>query len=400
VRTPALCALPACLLITAAACAQGSEPADPVSPDTATAPAASDRERLDRLFADVAAARFDLKYREAELIIDCLEEDGFDVHNTEDLTQGWGHSIMLPSAALAAVDDPAALPTTDEAATHALGVWLHFADAYGDQEGIELNEAERETESEQGTQENTDAAVGDTAALDVLGEGWDQLPAVDQMRWEIAYRGFEWATTSKAASVLSEDEWEMIGYPGGEWTLVSAMDSSPKGCQSEVLTGLYGEPRQVTNGLTEPQWAWGPVLATQSEAFEPIDLSGIPEADRLLECLAGAGYDEWGIVDGGIDFGGHWRKQYYPEATVEHEDGTHEFNYSDITDADRERYATVEAEEFAAAAAVADCDAVSGYTDAAAVAYRDHLTAGLLESEPVYETYLADLESALESIGS
>ncbi|WP_035697430.1 hypothetical protein, partial [Glycomyces tenuis] len=348
-RTPVLVPLAACLLVGAAACGAGTEPADPTPSES---PAVSDLERLDRLWADVAAARFDLKYREAELIIDCLEGQGFEVHNTEDLTQGWGHSSMAPSATLEAVDDPFGLPTAAEAETRALGFWLDYADTYDDQEGIELHEAEMEAESDP-VEEVTE--LGDTSELERLGEGWNQLPPVDQMRWEIAYRGFDWATTSKTASILSDDDWEAIGHPGGEWTPVSSMTSGPQGCQAEVLNGLYGEPRQVENGFTDPQWVWGPVLDAQSEAFEPIDLSGEPEADLLLECLAEAGYGDWAFSGSGLDFGDHWRERYLPEAAVEREDGSIEYSHSDVTDADRERYATVKAEEFEAAAAVAEC---------------------------------------------
>ncbi|GAB3220501.1 hypothetical protein GCM10027447_04960 [Glycomyces halotolerans] len=77
---------------------------------------------------------------------------------------------------------------------------------------------------------------------------------------------------------------------------------------------------------------------------------------------------------------------------------TTEFRYSDITDADRERYEETKAAEFEAAATIAACDAESGYSEAADEEYRRQLLTSYLEMEPDYENHLAELEAALTAV--
>lgn len=386
-------ALLACSLAATACGADTDGPADPPS----ATPAASDLERLDRLWADVAAAQFDLRLRESERIIDCLESEGFDVHNIESMTSTWNFTGPGPSAILASHDDPVDLPTAAEAEERALGFWLGFAHTYDDRAGIDLREAELSADEESAFDEGFVEA--DLSSLEPAGEGWEALPAVEQMEWEIAYRGVDWASSSKTASVLSADDWSRLGLPDGTWVPADELDTSPQGCQAQVLTGLHGEPRQVENGFAGAQWVWGPTLA--SAAPEPYALDAVLEAEPFLECLAAAGHEDWTLTDtGGLDYYDHWQDQYLPEAAAQHEDGTTEYRDSDVTDADRERYETVKAAEFAAAAAIASCDESTGYTEAVRTAFEQRLTQDLLAGESAQQTYLAELETALAAIDS
>ncbi|SDE53250.1 hypothetical protein [Glycomyces harbinensis] len=377
----------------ATACTGGAEPAPEATPTT---DAAMDMEQLDQLWTDVAATRAELGLAEAQLVIECLEAEGFTVHDISSLSSTWSSASPVPSEILADLGDSTGLPDTAEAETRALGQWLSFADAYGDEDGIAINEAERaETEGEE-----TAPAV-DLSPLEPAGEGWEELPAVDQMAWEIAYRGTDWAATSKAASVLTADEWAEAGLPDGEWVAAETMTEPPQGCQGSVLTELHGEPRLSDDGITESQWIWGPTLEIDPALFAPIQVAAVPEADGFLTCLAGAGYPDWTFSEsGGLDIHDLWRAQYLPEAAQATEDGGTEYSYSDITDADRERYEAVKADEFAAAAAIAECDVASGYSEAANAQYAQSLATVFGNSASAQQTYLAEIEDALANIGT
>lgn len=384
----------ACLL-AASACGAGDDPAaDPA----ATEPPLSDLERLDLLWADVAAAQTELRLHETALILDCLETEGFTVHNIETMTRPWSLTGPVPSEIIANLDGAVELPDAAEAEIRALGYWLDFADAYGDQEGIDLHEAELAAESES---DDPGLTAVDLSAIEPAGEGWDGLPAVDQMAWEIAYRGPEWATTSKAASVLSADDWAALDMPGGEWVPADAMSSSPQGCQGEVLGALHGEPRQLDDGLTGSQWVWGPAVDIGADMFRTAVAEPVAEADAFLACLADAGHPDWTLTETGtLDLADHWQDRYLPEAAQRHEDGMVEYRHSDITDADRERYETAKADEFAAAADIASCDEASGYTEAAEAGFEQRYTETLLGTEATQQEYLAELEAVLDGIGS
>lgn len=352
-------------------------------------------EALDALAAGVAEAETALRVAETERIIECLEAEGFTTHNVESMTGLWSHRGPSPSESLAHLADPVGLPDAAEAEVRALGYWLGYADTYGDQEGIDRNEVERSTESEEDTGEWT---VIDLSQFEAAGAGWDDLPAIDQMAWETAYRGADWAATSKAASVLSSDDWEALGLPGGEWVSADTVADSPGGCRGEVLTGLHGEPRQVDSGFGS-QWVWGPAIELDARDLASLPFTDLPEADDLLSCLADAGHEEWGFSEfGGLDLGDEWRDRYLPESAEETADGVTEYRQSDITDADRERYETVKAEEFAAAAVIAECDATAGYSAAAERQYVDLFTDSLLDAAPASQAYLAELETALADL--
>jgi hypothetical protein len=380
------------VLVTAAACGGGA--GTDAAPEATPPP--DDLEQLDQLWADVATAQTELRIAETELIVECLATEGFTAHDIESMTQPWSFQGPVPSETLAHLDDPIGLPDAAEAQTYGLGYWLRFADTYGDQAGIELNEAASNADA---ASEAPDSAPVDLSPLEPAGEGWEQLPAVDQMRWEIAYRGAEWATTSKAASVLTAEDWAAVGLPGGEWTQADTLANSPQGCQGDVLTGLYGEPRLSPNAPTAPAWVWGPAIDLDAQAFAPITVGAVPEAEAFVACLADAGHPDWTLSEsGGLDLYGHWQERYLPEAAQETSDGVTEYRSSDVTDADRDEYETAKAAEFAAAAAIAACDETSGYSAAAAVQYEQVLTQTFFESAPAQQDYLVNLEAALAAV--
>ncbi|WP_030159345.1 hypothetical protein [Glycomyces sp. NRRL B-16210] len=390
----------ALVLLAAAACTGTTDPAssaDTASPENAAPP--ENMEQLDRLWTDVVEAQTRLRLIETELTIECLAAEGFTSHNVRSMTNSWSYKSPAPSVILAGLDDPIGFPDAAEAETRALGHWLSFAEAYGDQAGIDLNTAEQEAAQQEAETDESETAVVDLSSFESAGEGWDDLSAREQMVWEIAYRGADWATISKAASVLTADDWEAVGLPGGEWVEADAMTGSPEGCQGEVLTELHGEPRQVDNGSDAAQWVWGPILELDAGGFAPIAVGVVPEAESFETCLADSGHAEWTLsASGGLDFDDHWREQYLPEAAQDVVDGVTEYRYSDITEADRENYETVKAAEFEAAAAIAACDESSGYSAAASLQYEETIAASFLEHAPAQQAYLAELEAALAAI--
>ncbi|WP_205327347.1 hypothetical protein [Glycomyces sp. YM15] len=378
-------------LLTAAACGEGTRPeaADPTPP-------LDEIEQLDQLWADVASAQLELRVAETEAVIECLAGEGFTAHNVEAMTSGWNMQGPSPSATLASIEGPVGLPDTAEAATRALGHWLDFADAYGDQDGIDLQETELAAASDA---DETEMTAVNVPELEAAGEGWEGLPAVEQMRWEIAYRGVDWAVTSKTASILNADDWEAAGMPGGEWAPAGTVKRPPEGCQGATLTELHGEPREVDDVFTGSRWVWGPVLEL-GESSAPFTVDPAPEADEFLTCLADAGYGDWTLSQsGGLDMYDHWQQQYLPEAAQQTSDGVTEYSHSDITDADRERYETAKAAEFEAAAAVTACDEAVGYTAAASAQWEQAVVESIMNTAPAQRAYLEELEAALADVG-
>jgi hypothetical protein len=386
----------ACLLTASACAAADDDPASGPSDSSTTEPALGDLERLDLLWADVAAAQAELRLHEAGLILDCLETEGFTVHNAEAMTGQWHHTGPAPSRVIANLDDPVGLPDAAEAESRALGHWLDFADAYGDQEGIDLREAELTADAETDEPEGVEV---DLSSIESAGEGWDALAVADQMAWEIAYRGLDWAVTSKTASVLGADDWAALDLPGEQWAPADTVSTSPQGCQGEALTALHGEPRRVDRGFGGSQWVWGPTVDVSADMLGSVDFGSLPEADAFLACLADAGHPDWTLTDTGtLDVHDHWRDQYLPEAAQRHEDGTVEYRHSDITDADRERYEAVKSDEFAAAAVIVSCDEASGYTETATAGSERRFTESFLDIEPAQRDYLAELQAVLDGV--
>ncbi|GAB3220521.1 hypothetical protein GCM10027447_05000 [Glycomyces halotolerans] len=282
-------------------------------PSPSASPAAGDLDRLDRLWSEVATTRAELGLEETRLIIDCLEEQRFTVHDVQELTMDWSFAGPPPSASLEAAGDPLDLPAPEEAETRALGIWLRFVRSYDDQAGIELQEAERESGERDGEEAALDELTppAELAELEPLGEGWEQLPAIEQMRWEIAYRGTAWAMTSKAASIMSGDDWAELGIPDGEWRQRSDVSEPPEGCKGEVLSDLYGEPQLLEHDFGHQQWVWGPTLGGSAIPMSWSDLTVLPESEQFFTCVEAAGYTEWGRSDiGGLDYGDYWDDRY------------------------------------------------------------------------------------------
>lgn len=380
----------ACLLVLGAC---GIEAAHDPAPETTAS--THDMARLDELWEAVFAARTELRHAEALLIVDCLGRRGFAVHNLQALTRSWGLAGPRPSEVLAAGHDPG-LPGPDEARTYALGHWLDFARAYEDPEGVELldsgSQEHAEEELEQGFLE---ADLGD---LEPLGDGWEGQSAVDRVRWEIAYQGTAWAQTSKAASLLSGPEWAEVGIPDGGWAPDSELPDPPGGCRGEVLGDLYGDPVRSEPVPGFASWEWGPRLDLESSGADAPAPGSLDEGTRFLSCLAEAGYDGAAFTGTGVfELGEGLRERYYPDATSS--DGTStSFHTSQITDADRQRYEETKAAEFTAAAAVADCDAETGFSTAFAAEAERRLTEEFIAAIPQYEAHLAELEAALETV--
>jgi hypothetical protein len=351
---------------------------------------------MDSVWGDIAESEAQLEVAEIELIVDCLESEGYSAHNASGLLAGRSNLIGKPSELVAAASNATPIPSAEEASNSALGYWVDYAQMYGDEEAASLQQSGSEEQSDAESDASGLAPI--LQQVEELGEGWEQQPAIERMKWEIAFQGEAWAASSKAASELTSEEWESLGYENGTWTHEGSLATAPAGCRGQVLRNLYGEAdQQELNGSNT--WTWGPHLEIDLVSEVPSEIIDDPTSRDFLDCIGDAGYEDWDIqIDGSLNFNGYWMEQYLPEAATSTEQGTTEVQYSDVTASDIDKYYSVKDEEFEAASIIAECGSSSGYHARISELLGQNTAEQLIGNKALYEEYLSEIESSLSSL--
>ncbi|WP_156937773.1 hypothetical protein [Haloglycomyces albus] len=385
--------VPLAALVLMAGC---SGPSDTPESNEASTPSSVTPQDLDSLWSAIADTQAELRLRESELVVDCLEQQGLTTHNVDHMTRRIFSPIPLPSVVMEQGSSYLDLPTEEEATVVGLGVWTDFGDVYGDEDA----EAAAEFDSGAADDDNEAAVFGsnrpdiDVSALETAGEGWVELPTEEKVAWEIAYQGPTWAASSKAAGLLTTSQWEESGLSGDGWVSNADITTPPAGCYGTVLDDIYTDSAWNADGIRH---GWSSMASTDVPIGSDDDF-GVTEAKEFRSCLVEAGYERDRLEDtDNLTDGSYWQERYFPESATETENGT-EFRHSDVTEADRQRYFDTKEAEIDAAVSIAACDDATGYSAAVNARYEREVEDTYYDNYEDGQEYLGILNDTLDQL--
>jgi hypothetical protein len=271
------------LAATAACSESGGDAADEATTEGEAVDAAGLLEMLNenvRLSKELDAA-------EDRVIAECLEAQGFEVHDMRELGQ---HEPYEFDSLVDFYPTESFLPEADIAAQWGFGWWAETAEMFDSQE----------------TQDYYAAAYPDPFADEPVFDNseFESLPDDERRAWSVAYQGEEVTADLEGTGAPSEDgssssEDGSLEFGDGE------MPSAPKpgGCQLEMITALYGEPKQVELEVEGGYlvWQWQPEQpVVDYDAIEAEFAGRMTDAESgFLSCIDEAGYPGWEFNDTG-----------------------------------------------------------------------------------------------------
>ncbi|MFC3495297.1 hypothetical protein [Glycomyces rhizosphaerae] len=238
--------------------------------------------RLTDMYNESNRLTAELDESEARIIQDCLEEQGFTLHDP-----GIFNSMVPPETdnLLGAPPYDTFLPTVEEAERRGFWQWAAL-------DGAEDFDAALYAEHEAELQAELALSMGEELAAemftDELDEFYLQDPA-DQFAWYVAYGGDTWAAA----------KYPDLGGPGtktdasGEGVYVNP---PPEGCLLEMVEAVYGEFQASENeeeGWTD--WLYRPEPPNgDGQAMHERYAERTADAEGpLLDCLADRGSTGW-----------------------------------------------------------------------------------------------------------
>jgi hypothetical protein len=376
-RTRACSAFGAALALAAAAACTD----DPAGGDAAESPPFEETRLVD-MVNESARLLYELESAESRIIQNCLELQGFTVHD-----QLW-FSATEPEEqeTLFGADDWGDwLPEVDEAAEFGVGSWAITdegraspeLDAYNEHRGIDASMDDAMASGGDG------GGASDNAAFEALD------PA-DQYDWYVAYFGEETAA-QEFGHLTGEDASGDGGSDSGEIDLGDDFDyvePEPGGCQREMIDALYEDLHLVEDPegqeYREATWAYRPVnpmddFATYEE-FDARYLERIAGVQgELVDCLAEHGHPGWEFdEEGSLPIADYFWELYEGTADVH--------DHPDLPDDAPSDYEAQKAFEIAFAVELAECGDETGYRETAAQAWAD-----------TQEEYYLSIETAIYS---
>jgi hypothetical protein len=237
-----------------------------------------------RLTAELDAA-------EARIVQDCLEQQGFTLHDPAEFTSG-----AMPERDSFLMPGPHAdfLPTVEEAERRGFWQWTELEGAEEYEDGALYAEWQVQLQASLEavmTSEFAAAAMEAMAGAEgELGE-FDLLPPEGKYAWYVAYAGDAWAAYQHPD----------LGGPGRE-TDAEGEDAygspPPGGCLGEMIGAVYGEIKAVENeeeGFTD--WVSRPASpagdwAAMSDRYTDR-LAESETGSGFLDCLAERGSEGW-----------------------------------------------------------------------------------------------------------
>lgn len=273
------------ILAAAAACTDAGGGSDAAT-DSAEGGAVDAAGLLEMVNENVRLSK-ELDAAEDRVIADCLEEQGFTVHDQRELGQ---HEPFEFNSLVDFYPTQDFLPEADIAAEWGFGWWAQTEEMFDSEE----------------TQEYYRATFPDSISDDAPefdNSAFESLPDDERRAWRVAYQGEE-ATAAlegtgapEESSGSSEDgslEFGDGGTPSGP---------KPGGCQLEMIEALYGEPKQVEldfdGGYLD--WQWRPAEpVVDLDAIEAEYAERIADANGgFLDCIGEAGHPGWEFNDSG-----------------------------------------------------------------------------------------------------
>jgi hypothetical protein len=365
--------------------------------------AESDEDRLVDMINDSNRLESELAAAEYRLVEQCLEEQGFTVHDPwalqpyepdeqESLTEYYPHESFIIDAA--------------EAEEYGFG---HWASGPAEDPAAEDYWAAEEEEyaEEEGEWEEPDTTE------------WDALAPEDQYAWYVAYQGEEYAEWSYGSAQdyadmmsgegeFSEEEMaeEEAATDDGAIELESEEmepEPMPGGCQLTMIEQLHGEPELIEetyegeDGAEETwsYWSYGEEnpLWGDDTMWEDIELAYSEamagEQDGFIECITGKGYEGWEFDEyNNLPVYEFFATLYYQDASEEEREmmlGDTDVVIPEIPEAAGSSYEEWKAYEIQMAVDFAACGDETGYADASEKAYEDaHTDAYAAIEQDVY----------------
>ena len=383
----ALCA--ALALAAAAACTDDSGGGDGSGPEGAGE--VFEEDRLLDMVNESSRLQYELESAEFRIIQNCLERQGFTVHD-----QMWFTAAEPEEQeALFGVEDWGGwLPEPDEAAEYGLGTWSTTEDGQSDPD----LDAYREYKGfvEDGMAEGDAAGGGGPDNSE-----FEALTPEEQYDWYVAFWG-EATAAEENAYLLGEDRPDATdgGSTDGEIDLGEDFDyvqPEPGGCQREMIDALYDDLQLVEDPeggeYRTANWSWRP--ANPMDDFASIDEANVAFRDQmaavegeLVDCLAERGRPGWAFdEEGSLPLSDYFYELY--EGTVDVHD------HPDLPDDAPTDYEGKKEFEIAFAVELAECGDETGFRDTATQAWADSRNDYYLSIETVVYAWQDEIRSIL-----
>jgi hypothetical protein len=340
---------------------------------------------LAELVNESARIEAELDAAENRIIRDCLETQGFTVHDEEEL-----HSpepLVLDGIADDHYPHEATFPDPETAAEVGFGMWAQSEEALESGEATEYEEEHGEWTEETDQVDNSAFA---------------SLPEDEQRAWYVAYvgeekaEGYAWKLTSDGDML---EESGPVTFSDDE---ADALAAKPGGCELEMIETLYGEPRLIEPETDEAgfdRWVYRPANPVQeSGVFNDVETAYAeamtePQA-AFTDCLAERDLPGWEFTaQGSLPVWEYFAPLYLDEDLLEESDTGVE---APPLPADLpEDYEDRKAFEIAVAVDFVECDAETGFTDASAQAYEQaHIDAYTAIEDDLY-AWQSEMNDAL-----
>jgi hypothetical protein len=366
----------------------------------------SDEDRLVEMLNESNRIDAELMAAESRIVQNCLEEQGFTVHEPwamtpyeeeemDSLTYGYPHEEFL-------------LPA-DEAAEWGFGQWANGPDSEDDPAAEDYYAAQDEKWAE----EESEWEEPDTTE-------WDALAPEDQYAWYVAYQGEEYAESNygsaqeyadmmngegeyseeaiAAEEEAAAEEGEIVVEGEEEW-----VEPKPGGCQLEMIQALYGEPELVEqteeyDGETETWSYWSyrpenPAYTAEGSMWEDIEAKYTEQMADLqyeyTDCLTARGYEGWEFTEyNSLPIWEFFAALYYQDADEEEREmmiGDTTVEVPPVPEEAGNSYEDWKAYEIQAAVDFAECGEETDYAAASEKAYDEvHVEAYAAIEEDVY----------------
>lgn len=240
--------------------------------------------RLTEMFNESARLNEELDEAEARIVQDCLEAQGFSIHDSDQFDT----SVSLERESV--FSEPqyeGFLPTVEEAEVRGFWQWTN-ADGAEEAENGELWTMWLEHQASR-----FGAEWVEMIERDELPEFFHQSPE-DQYAWYVAYYGEELAAEQQGDLVGIERETDEYGEE-------VYTNPPPGGCRLEMITGIYGELGATENeeeGWTD--WIARPDPPTgDGQEISDRYFAGIASVEpEFLDCVEDRGWGRWEFHNG------------------------------------------------------------------------------------------------------
>jgi hypothetical protein len=332
----------------------------------------------------------ELAESERRLVEDCLEEQGFAVHDQVELATRW--HVAEQEALVEDYPFASFLPDPEAAAEWGYGQWAYSDEGWASGAGDAFNEA----------------TGADQPWLDLDNTAFDDLALEEKRAWYAAFGGEEYAASIGGfSSGATADDDSTEGGDDGAIVIDPELQEAvaPGGCLLEMVEAVHGEAEAVpaTGGAVGTVWTWGPRSPQEAADWEALreayrEAVIEPEA-AFLECVAAGGWGDWEFDrTGGLPVAAYFNQIYYPDSEIITVQDGLVVEPGSVPEPPEDLPSDLESQqayEIDMALGFIDCAEATGYREAAEAAYhRVHLDLFLTMDEELY-AYQDDLRGVI-----